>query len=268
MKLLVVLLLLVPGVWGMDVSFFEEFADEEMIEIVSRLPYEVKIYLAEEEVTEFIVWRDELLSTGKVKEVVWWPLLEEEDGYWFSPWSDSKAMERVFDDVIEHNLSSVMLDVEVPKRRGDIMRRSEDFDLNQELIESFIVNASSKGIGVYVIEVTHLSPAILEEIGLVYDLNLGQTPIRMHYSSFLLSWLPEWIVDSWYTREIETVLERDGILGIGLIAPGIYGNEPTYDADRLEKELEMAREADIEEVVIFRLGGVDEEVRSVLEQLS
>ena len=54
------------------------------------------------------------------------------------------------------------------------------------------------------------------------------------------------------------------LLGIGLIAPGVYKIEPTYDAEALSMELKIAQANGIKEVIIFRLGGLDRKFVKVI----
>jgi len=61
---------------------------------------------------------------------------------------------------------------------------------------------------------------------------------------------------------------KNFLIGYGTIATGILGNEPILSAAQLEKDLQIAKKARINEVVMFRLGGLNEEYAKLLKQYS
>lgn len=56
------------------------------------------------------------------------------------------------------------------------------------------------------------------------------------------------------------------IVGFGTIAVGVGGNEPLLAPEQLEKDLRIAEEAGVKEVVLFRLGGLDKKYVKVMEK--
>ena len=56
------------------------------------------------------------------------------------------------------------------------------------------------------------------------------------------------------------------LLAFGTIAVGIGGNEPLLTATQLKKDLELAEKIGITEVVIFRLGGLNQKYQDVLKE--
>ncbi|MEK6905405.1 MAG: hypothetical protein AABX24_03300, partial [Nanoarchaeota archaeon] len=56
------------------------------------------------------------------------------------------------------------------------------------------------------------------------------------------------------------------IVGYGTIALGVGGNEPILSPQQLEKDLQIALEVGVKEVVLFRLGGLNKKYAKVLEK--
>ena len=86
----------------------------------------------------------------------------------------------------------------------------------------------------------------------------------MFYSSFLRSFIPREIIQKRFEAKMKYYAAHNIIPGIGLIAPGIYAHEPVYGAKELKEELKIVRERKMPEVVIFRLGGLNTTVASVI----
>ncbi len=86
----------------------------------------------------------------------------------------------------------------------------------------------------------------------------------MYYTSFLRAYLPASVVGEKLAARARIWKRSNIIPAIGLIAHGIYRNEPTYSLSELRGELEILQKARINEVIIFRLGGLKKEyVRSL-----
>ena len=91
------------------VSFFEEFPNETTLDKVAQIDFDTRIYVAAKNLSEFYRLEEDFKSNNeKVREVVYWPVLERDEGYWISPWSDSEALERVFEEIKERKDRSKM----------------------------------------------------------------------------------------------------------------------------------------------------------------
>ena len=56
------------------------------------------------------------------------------------------------------------------------------------------------------------------------------------------------------------------IVGYGVLAPGIHGTETVLSPSQLEKDLQLAKDTGVKEVIIFRLGGLNEKYVKVLKR--
>ncbi len=59
---------------------------------------------------------------------------------------------------------------------------------------------------------------------------------------------------------------RRFIVGLGVLVPGIMGNEKTLANEQLARDLRLCKKAGVREVIIYRLGGLDKEYVKVLKK--
>ena len=249
----------ITSVFGMQVSFFEEFPSEENFAKLEFVDEPTKLYVAARNISEFLYWNNYVSGRyEQVEEMIYWPILDEEDGYWISPWTKQDALIELFDEIENHDKPiSVMLDLEFPKRRSLLLSEVPKMDQNRQMISDFIEKSGEHNISVYLIEMSHINPRVLESLGMTYSgEEYDVEKIQMYYTSFRRPFLPNVIVNELFRSEAHEAASRNNILGMGLIAPGIYGDEPTYSQETLGMELKIAREEGISEVIVFRLGGV------------
>ena len=55
-------------------------------------------------------------------------------------------------------------------------------------------------------------------------------------------------------------------VGLGTIATGILGNEPILSPKGLDRDLKEMKKIGIKEVVIFRLGGLNQEYKKIIKK--
>ena len=83
-------------------------------------------------------------------------------------------------------------------------------------------------------------------------------------------------VHHWMTKEfIEKKLKEFKrkyksklIIGLGTTAIGMTGNEPIISAKQLQRDLRICKELGIREIVVFRLGGLNQKYVEVLRKFS
>ena len=259
----------------MKISFFEEFPTKNNIAKLKFVPWETKVYLAAESINKFLdLEKDILKKYPQVTEVVYWPTLPIKEGYWISPWSDSLALKKLFSELIEEQARrrknrislNVMLDLEPPKKRIQMFQRFFSFSKNRKLIIEFLVLAQEKGIKVYNIEMSHLPESIVWFLGLGYSPKaFGHKNIAMYYRSMLAKLVGQFIAKKRFSKKVRKFVHRKMTIGIGLIAPGIHETERCYGAKELAEDLLECKRAGASEVIIFRLGGMNQEMQEACE---
>src|SRR3989338_10659715 len=174
----------------------------------------------------------------------------ENEGYWLSPFTERKALLRVMK---ETKNNSVLWDAELPKEKHQILTRFFSFFKNKREIKDYF---KSKERAIYTAEYFPHS-IVLEFAGLSFNPNkFGNKMIKMVYSS--MHDYSEYTV----RKEIEYGVKEYGnnfLVGLGTFSVCIKGNEPLIKPDILDRDLRIAKELGIKEVVIYRLGGLNKE---------
>jgi hypothetical protein len=252
----------------MEISFFEEFPTSSNLAKLKYVSWDCKLYLAANSVSEFLKLEKQVMKKyPHVVECVYWPTLSILDGYWISPWSDTVALEQLFNSLLleqerrvkkgEKSLS-VMLDFEPPKLKRQIFKRFFSFSKNRKLIMEFLLSAKKIGINVYNIEMSHLPESIVWMLGLGYSARaFGHKNIAMYYRSMAQRFIGSFIAKKRFASKVRKFVKRDMLIGVGLIAPGIHEVEPCYGDKGLEEDLQICFDAGCSETIVFRLGGMD-----------
>ena len=128
------------------ISFFEEFPDQDILDEIKLINFNTTIYVAAHNLSEFQRYEKEFKQKNRhIKKVVYWPILEKKEGYWISPFSNRKALERIFSE-LEGKKVPVMLDLELPTTRNPLLYITQlgNFRRNKKLISDFIQNYSGE----------------------------------------------------------------------------------------------------------------------------
>ena len=266
----ILLFVMIGEVEAMQISFFEEYPDDGTAEKVSGIDFDTRIYVAARNLSAFYSYEAQFKEqNGYVEEVIYWPVLKKEEGYWISPWSDSEALLRVFQEITERKDKrelEVLLDLEPSLQRSRLLR-FKNFNQNKEQIGEFIKKAKDHNVSISTVEKSYISESALELLGLSFaPEEYGNKKIKMYYSSYRRRFLPDFAVNKLFERKIQRYAEEGVQVGLGLIAPGIHDEKHYITPEILENELKIASDYGIKEVVIFRLEGLNEEYVKVLEK--
>ena len=266
----ILLFVMIGEVEAMQISFFEEYPDDGTAEKVSGIDFDTRIYVAARNLSAFYSYEAQFKEqNGYVEEVIYWPVLKKEEGYWISPWSDSEALLRVFQEITERKDKrelEVLLDLEPSLQRSRLLRFKE-FKHNKEQIGEFIEKAKDYNVSISTVEKSYIYESALELLGLSFaPEEYGNKKIKMYYSSYRRRFLPDFVVNKLFEQKIQRYAEEEVRVGLGLIAPGIHDETHYITPEVLEHELTIASDYGIKEVVIFRLEGLNEEYLEVMEK--
>ena len=243
----------------MIISFFEEFPTEDTLAKLKLVSWPTKLYVAAHSVDQFKAVTSVIRDDKNLLEAVYWPLLKKNEGYWISPFSQQNALQRLFED-LEHKNISVMLDLELPTSQNPFLYLTQIFHFRKgkKLIHSFVCNHPGE---TYLCE--YAAPEKhLQRLRLHYHNQKSKVMKMMYHSVHFYS--PEKL-----RLELQQGVEKYGenyIVGFGTIALGITGKEPILSSEQLEKDLRIAQEVGIKEVVLFRLGGLNKKYVKVMEK--
>ena len=245
----------------MLISFFEEFPSGKNLTRLQYFSKSTKLYLAAESILEFkkIVSR---IKSKSVKEYIYWPILKRHEGYWISPFSERKALVRIFQE-LEREKIPVMLDLELPTTQNPWLYLTQfpTFWSNKRLIRKFISKYKGE---IYLAEYYpegYYKEKLLEWLGLHYA-HPKVKVIKMLYASLHRFNLVEKL------HQGKQEYGNKFIVGLGTIAPGIHADETVLTPTQLEQDLQTAKKTGIREVIVFRLGGLNETYVNVLKNFA
>ena len=158
-----------------------------------------------------------------------------------------------------------MLDLELPTTKNPALYFTQFFNFprNKKIIKKFIKDYPGK---VYLAEYYpegQKKEKVLEFLGLHFN-NPKAKIIKMFYHSM------HNFNEKFFKEKLRLGKKDFGkrfIPAFGTIAVGIQGNEPILSAEQLGNDLRLAKEAKVEEVIIFRLGGLDKKYVNVLKKV-
>ncbi|HIH25611.1 hypothetical protein J4476_04160 [Candidatus Woesearchaeota archaeon] len=248
----------------MKIYFFEEFPNDSSLSKLSLVKFPTKLIIADYSIEGFNLYDKEIRSKYKnVKELIWWPLLNMDEGYWFSPFSRRRALLRTFHHLLNKNIP-IMWDAEFPKKRFLMFSQLFKVMKNIQLIRSFFKKYKGK---IYTAEY-FIDVSVMKFLFKLFALQFNPKEfnnkiIKMMYTSTLD--YPESLLRS----ELKTLKYhyKDNVMvGLGCLAVGINGNESLISSKQLERDLNLCKEIGIKEVVLFRLGGLNKDYIKVLNK--
>jgi len=232
----------------MIISFFEEFPNKKNLTKLNFITFPTKLYLAATSYKEFQKIKQSI-KNKHVKELIYWPILEIKEGYWISPFSQRTALKRILNEIPTNQ--PVMLDLELPTTKNPLLYLTQlfNFSCNKKLIRQFI----SQHRTVYAAEYYPKKQKFLQFLGLHFP---HTKVIKMMYHS----------MHHFNEEFVKKELQNLQFVAYGTIATGIGGNEPLLTTSQLKKDLQLAQEAKLKEVIIFRLGGLNQKYPNILKQ--
>lgn len=243
----------------MKISFFEEYPTKKNLQKIKLLTFPTKLYIAASNIKKFKEIKKNIKSK-KVKETIWWPILKEDEGYWLSPFSKRRALVRIMK---EGKNEKLMWDAERPKQWKLIITQLPYFLKNRKLIRNYIKVHKNIYTAEYFPE-KGLLAQLLNFLGLEFYPNIyNNKVIKMVYTS--MHDYKEKFLKKEFSKGVELYKDKF-LVGLGTIAVGQEGNEPKLSSKQLERDLTLARQAKIKEVVIFRLGGLNKDYLKVIKK--
>ena len=245
----------------MLISFYEEFPDENNLSKLKLIKFPTKLYIASKSVEEFNQIKSKIKSPY-VKEIIYWPTLTKEEGYWLSPFSNRKAILRTISELKDSTIP-VMWDSELPFRHPLLFfKEFPNFFRNKRLIKNFLEFYPK----VYISE--SFSPSYLHEkllrfLGISFKYSPNIYTIKMTYSS--MHDFGKYLIEQQIIKG-KNNYKNNFMLAFGVLTQGILGNEPAISTKLLERDLNLAKKHNLSEVVIFRLGGLSKKYLKILSQ--
>ena len=247
----------------MRIDFFEEFPTEENLRKAKLVDFESTVYTAAKSIAEFRQIADKIKIINPRIEPAYWPILEK--SYWISPFSFTKELKSLAEELKANDMQlKILLDLELPTlRKWLFIRNLLSFVRNKRLIKKIFRSSKQWNIEIVTAEYP-IAKKLLGLLGVSY--NPEKYPHKkalMAYSSFARSRLAKKQLRNHFIKQSR---KYPCIAGIGTIAVGVFGNEPILSPAELDEDLAFLKDKGIENAVIFRLGGLNEEYVNVISK--
>lgn len=250
----------------MRLGFFEEYPTEENLIKLRLVNFPTSLYLGCKSINEFIKLKRQIEKTYKgINQLVYWPLLRVEEGYWFSAFSKTEAIERVLNELkTTQNSFPVLWDAELPILNKKLFITSLPNVLgNRKLIHKTLLNQFEN------------HPLIVAEFPKsgfgtwLSELCAASFPFtQYHRLDMLYSSMMQALDKEAYIRSVIKLNKRkykQYAVSFGLLGKGEGDPTPLITPGDLDRDLKIAKKENIEEVIIYRLGGLDKKYLEVLE---
>jgi len=246
----------------MIVSFYEEFPTKKNLDKIKLIKFPTKLYLAATSLNKFNRIK-KTIKSKYVKEIAYWPILKKNEGYWFSPFSKRKAIKRIINELQGTNIP-ILWDAELPTHQHPSLYLTQlpNFFANRRLIRKFVKTHKKVYVAEYFF-VNQFLEQLFIILGISFPPKYKTYPMRMAYSS--MHDFGSYIMD----REIRKGKEKFGnkfIIAYGVLAKGALGWEKPIKPRLLERDLKLAKKHKLNEVAIFRLGGLNKEYIKIIEK--
>lgn len=255
----------------MKFSFFEEYPTTKNLEKLKLLSFNTVLYIAAPSLRRFRKLETEIKKKYKhVTSLVYWPILTDSEGYWMSPFSSHNGLQRIIDDLKTNRKPlTVLWDAELPMLNKKLfIQNLPSFFSNKKLILQFLKDAKHYNIHIETAEYeteNKTAVEIMKFFCLTFDQkNYPHMKIGMLYTSMIASE----IVEDYLLNGLETARLRykSFKVGLGCIGAGKCLNEPQLFPQHLKRDLVILNLEKIQDIVIFRLGGITKEHVKVLEE--
>lgn len=255
----------------MNISFFEEYPTKKNLDVLKKISFKTVLYIAATSLNEFRTQEKIILKTYKnVEKCIYWPILKKDEGYWFSVFTDPKGIKRIIDELKTNKKSLTLLwDAELPLLNKSLLLRNVQYYFkNKELIITFLTNAKKYHLNIetaeYEVE-NYFVDRLFQLLCLSFNpFHIPHTRIGMLYTSFIKNK----DIENYFLKQLEKTRGKHEHfkVGIGCVGFGVEGNEPQLTPEHLKRDLTILNKEGINEIVIYRLGGLTKEHIEILNE--
>lgn len=251
----------------MEINFFEEYPTEENLSKLQPVDFKTRVYLGFENAKDFVKTKHEIESHFKGRiQVGYWPLLKLREGYWLSAFSKNAAIKRVVAELERKGEKfSVVWDAEFPLLEKKLFV-SEFLNMfsNRKLINTALTKSySSHPVVVAEFPRSRMNNFLAELGGVTFPFT-SYHRLDMLYTSMMKTENKE----NYMKQIIRGNLGKykNYSVGLGLLERGEGDLSPLLTPDELERDLKIAKQERVKEIVLYRLGGLNKEYLKVLKK--
>jgi hypothetical protein len=166
-----------------------------------------------------------------------------------------------------------LIDLELPFKSPSYFKNIFYLRKNKKIIEELLIKAPDYNLKIYTAEYPKMNNFMFwgwRVLGISPSFKYSHTKLPMVYTSILLKSFGKYI--SHRTKKYENIFtnknpNRVGF-GLGTIAIGVLENEPILSSQHLKEDLEWAQSTGVNEVFIYRLGGMNSEYLAQIKSLN
>jgi hypothetical protein len=243
------------------IGLYEEFPVPWRLDKLRQVDFPVTLAVAASSLDQFTALKKSILSTyPQVREVVFWPLLTKEEGYYPGAWSKADGVHRV---VQESEGLPTLLDLEMPV--GQSALSIQDWWRNRTLLDQWLRQRTAPvyiwrsqvlmGLNSLFLKLAamHFDPADYPTVSLQLDLyTAGEGQPRDKLAQILRCG-----VEAYGNRFIPSF----GVLNDGEGPENIF-----IPASTLKRNLQLARAAGVSEIWLFGANGLNAEYLAALKE--
>lgn len=256
----------------MKINFFEEYPTEENMAKLEMIDWPAVVLVAAPSLKEFESIRVRYEQKYPHITFGWWPTVP--GSYWVSSFANPSDLDRLFAEITSKKQERelpVLMDLELPLKRSLYIKNFFKIRKNKKKIKKFFNEAANYNLKIYTAEYpapNNLFLKLWRFFGISPAFSFRHTKLVMCYTSMGVKSLGKGIWSKVTRFEKNFAQSNQGRVGFGLgtIAIGVLGNEPILSSGDLSKDLHWAKESEVEEVFIFRLGGLNESYISAIKQ--
>lgn len=131
----------------MKIYFYEEFPTKENLDKIKLIDFPTKLIVAAKSLEQFNPIRNKIKKYKNIKEVAYWPILDKDEGYWFSAFAKNSALKRIIDELKQNKKPlTIMWDAELPIKSSLIFKQFLNYFRNRKIILDFFKNSKRYNI--------------------------------------------------------------------------------------------------------------------------
>jgi hypothetical protein len=243
------------------IGLYEEYPNPWRLARLQHVDFPVTLAIAAPDRATFLARRDDILRAyPQVREVYFWPLLDDAEGYYPGTWSDATAVERVADEAAD---MPALWDLEMPRDKTTVSFGS--WLHNRAYLDRWLHERDAPVHLWRSHDTMGLDPLFLRLIGMHFD-PLDYPALTLHLDLYATG---SGLSDDQMARVLRCGVERYGdrfIPSLGVLNDGEGPAEIFVSAETLRRDLALARAAGVAEIWLFSVNGLNDAYLSVLRE--
>ena len=255
----------------MQINFFEEYPTTANMSKLDLIDWPSILLVAAPSLFEFENICKKYANKYPHITFGWWPTIP--DSYWVSGLANPQDLKLLFKQLtlkINTKTLPVLIDFELPIKKHLYLKNILHIRQNKQIISNFFADSNIYNLKIYTAEYPSINKSmhfLWRTLGLSPPFSSGHTKIPMCYSSMKPNRYGDvlWNRVKIFQNKLAQKYPNRISFGLGLIANGVYEDEPILTTEKLRLDIEWARNCNISEIFIFRLGGMSEQYVEILK---